>query len=192
MSNPESIRSTPENKDNAAELESLNDERREVLRESLEKAELQHTKDKQEKLQDVRNEAFENAKDSNPLISQSERSPAERRTGLISRSQREQSFIKQMDGIKPHLSSNEKRLSNFIHKKSVEKASDTVSSTIARPNALLAGSITAFLLVTIVYLLAKHYGYALSGFETIAAFVLGWIIGMIYDYIRLLIGNKKQ
>ncbi|MBI3889343.1 hypothetical protein HY312_02090 [Candidatus Saccharibacteria bacterium] len=193
MSNPESIQSTPENRSDTAELESLNNERREVLRESLDKAELQHKQDKQEALADVRSEALNNAKDADPhAASHSERSPAERRTGFISRSQREQSFAKQMDGITPHLSSNEKKLSNFIHKKGVEKASDTASSTIARPNALLAGSIAAFLLVTIVYLLAKHYGYRLSGFETIGAFALGWILGMVYDYIRLLIGNKKQ
>lgn len=191
MTNPEKITTAPEQASNSSELESLNNERSEALRESLEKAEQSHKQSKQESLQDVRNEALDNAKNADPLLAHTDRSPAERRTGVISRRQRDQSFAKQMDGIQTHLSPKERAFSSFIHKKSVEKISDTAGSTIARPNALLAGSIAAFLLVTIVYLLAKHYGYQLSGFETIGAFALGWIIGMIYDYVRLLIGNKK-
>lgn len=97
-----------------------------------------------------------------------------------------------MESISSHLSPKEQSFSRFIHNKKVEKLSDVTGSTVARPNALLAGSIAAFLLVTAVYLVAKYYGYKLSGFETIGAFALGWVLGMIYDYVRLLIGNKKH
>lgn len=62
---------------------------------------------------------------------------------------------------------------------------------MARPNAILAGSVVAFFAVLGVYLLAKNLGYVLSGFETIAAFVIGWIIGILYDYFRTMITGKK-
>ena len=191
MSNSEKIQSTAEHSFDNNELESINTERSEALRESLEKAEHIHKKNRSESLQDARNEAFSSAKQAESLITSNERSPAERRTGIISRRQRDQSFDKQMDSIAPHLSPNERSFSRFIHNKKVEKLSEVTGNTIARPNALLAGSIAAFLLMTAVYLLAKHYGYTLSGFETIGAFALGWAIGMIYDYVRLLISNKK-
>lgn len=193
MSNQEKIRQTSEHNSGDRELESISAEQREALRETLEKAEHEHKHNKQESIQDARSEALSSASQAESLMAQNnDRSPAERRTGIISRRQRDQSFNKQMDSISPHLSKNEQSFSRFIHNKNIEKISDTAGSTIARPNALLAGSITAFILVTVVYLLAKHYGYQLSGFETIGAFALGWILGMIYDYIRLLIGTKKR
>ena len=44
----------------------------------------------------------------------------------------------------------------------------------------------------IIYTIAKTIGYKLSGFETIAAFLIGWLIGLIYDYLRILITGKKE
>ena len=73
----------------------------------------------------------------------------------------------------------------------VEKASDTVGTTIARPNAILSGAVFAFIITLLTYTIAKKSGYVLSGFETIGSFILGWIIGIIYDYLRILITGKK-
>jgi hypothetical protein len=42
-----------------------------------------------------------------------------------------------------------------------------------------------------VYLIAKNLGYVLSGFETIGAFAIGWIIGVLYDYFRVMVTGKK-
>ncbi|HRN90324.1 MAG TPA: hypothetical protein PK543_01410, partial [Candidatus Saccharibacteria bacterium] len=75
--------------------------------------------------------------------------------------------------------------------KTVEKVSDVVGSTVARPNAVLSGAVSAFILTLAVYIVAKTIGYRLSGFETIAAFIVGWTIGILYDYLRILITGKK-
>ncbi|OYX41587.1 hypothetical protein B7Y94_04890, partial [Candidatus Saccharibacteria bacterium 32-49-12] len=80
----------------------------------------------------------------------------------------------------------------FIHNPAIEKASEAVGATIARPNAILTGSVVAFVLVLGVYVLARVLGYALSGFETIAAFAVGWVIGLLYDYFRVMITGKKD
>ncbi len=193
MSRAEKIHSTPEKTTNTTELESIADEQKEALRDSLEKAEKVHEKQQEEaaSLEAAKNNAVELAPRTNHNLAHTDSSSKEKRRGIISRKQREESFHKQMESIAPHLSPNEQKFSRFIHNKSIEKTSDAIGSTIARPNALLAGSISAFILVAIIYLFAKHYGYPLSGFETIAAFGVGWIIGMIYDYIRLLIVGKK-
>lgn len=81
--------------------------------------------------------------------------------------------------------------SKIIHSKAVEKTSEVVGATIARPNAILSGAIVAFVLVLAVYLVAKNLGYVLSGFETIGAFIVGWVIGTLYDYFRVMITGKK-
>ena len=85
----------------------------------------------------------------------------------------------------------DRALSKVIHAPGIEKASETIGSTVARPNAILAGSVVAFVLVLGVYIIAKTLGYPLSGFETIAAFVVGWIIGTLYDFFKVMITGKK-
>ncbi len=117
-------------------------------------------------------------------------SPAGKRHAAPSKKQREKAFKSSIEDIRHEMSLSEKLTSKLIHSPVVEKTSDFVGSTIARPNAMLSGSITAFVCVTLFYFLAKHYGYQLSGFETIAAFIFGWVLGVVYDYLRLLIGRK--
>lgn len=117
-------------------------------------------------------------------------SPARRRGG-ISKKEKEASYKKEMARVQAELTPASRVFSKFIHAKPVEKVSEAVGSTIARPNAILSGAVVAFVLVLAVYIVAKNLGYVLSGFETIAAFAVGWIIGVLYDYFRVMITGKK-
>lgn len=116
---------------------------------------------------------------------------AAKRRGPISKKQKEASFKRRMKEVQSQESASSRAFSKVIHNKVIEKTSDVVGSTVARPNAILAASVTAFLLTLIVYVTAKVIGYQLSGFETIAAFIIGWIAGIIYDYLRVIITGKK-
>jgi hypothetical protein len=111
--------------------------------------------------------------------------------GPVGKKLKETSFKRQMKEVQTELSPTARTFSKVIHNKTVEKASDVVGSTIARPNAILAGSVSAFVLTLAVYVIAKNIGYQLSGFETIAAFIVGWVIGTVYDYLRLIVTGKK-
>ena len=113
------------------------------------------------------------------------------RRGPVGKKQKEASFKRQMSEVQAELSPSSRTFSKIIHNKAVEKTSDIIGSTIARPNAILAGSVTAFILTLLVYVIAKNIGYKLSGFETIGAFIIGWVIGIIYDYLRLIVTGKK-
>jgi hypothetical protein len=112
--------------------------------------------------------------------------------GFIGKSQKEASFNRTMKHVRAELSSSSRAFSKFIHIKTVERISEILCSTIARPNAILVGNISAFLVTLGVYLLAKNIGYQLSGFETIGSFIVGWVIGIIYDYLRVLITGKSS
>lgn len=100
-------------------------------------------------------------------------------------------FKATMKEAQSHMSPASRTFSKVIHTKAIEKTSETIGSTIARPNAILAGSVAAFLLSLLTYVVAKHYGYPLTGSETIAAFVLGWAIGLLFDYLRVMITGKR-
>ena len=121
----------------------------------------------------------------------SSQSPARRRGG-ISKADKKASYKKHMKDVQKQLSPGGRAFSKVIHNPIIEKTSDFVGATVARPNAILAGAVSAFILTLAVYVIAKTIGYTLSGFETIAAFILGWAIGVVYDYLRLIITGKKQ
>ena len=119
-------------------------------------------------------------------------SPAERRRGPISKKQLDTSFTSQMNHAQAEMSTSHRLLSKVIHNKPIEKTSEFIGSTLARPNAMLFGSIFAFVGITILYFVSKYYGFQLSGFETIATFIAGWIIGIVYDYFSVMIRGHKH
>lgn len=122
---------------------------------------------------------------------ESSASPAKRRHGVVSKKERNASYKHHMKQLQSELSPAQRTFSKFIHNPVVEKTSEAVGSTVARPNAILAGAVVAFFLVLAVYLVSKFYGYTLSGFETIGAFIVGWILGMLYDFFKVMVTGKK-
>lgn len=118
-------------------------------------------------------------------------SPAKRRHGVVSKKERAASYKHHMKQLQTELNPSQRAFSKFIHNPVVEKTSDTVGATIARPNAVLAGAVVAFFLVLAVYVASKYYGYTLSGFETIGAFIIGWLLGILYDFFKVMITGKK-
>lgn len=113
------------------------------------------------------------------------------RHGVVSKKEKKASYQKHMKTLQAELPPAQRAFSKVIHNPIVEKTSEVVGSTVARPNAILAGAMFAFFAVLAVYLVAKHYGYVLSGFETIGAFIVGWVLGILYDFFKVMITGKK-
>lgn len=181
---PERERVSPE------ELERIGAERRGELHEKLrEQTEKQH-----ETVEAAHEKALELAKEKESTKHEQEErapSPAERRRGPISKKERDASFNKTMQEVRSQMSGPSRTFSKLIHNKAVEKTSEVVGGTVARPNALLSGAVFAFLLVLGVYVVAKNFGYPLSGFETIAAFAIGWLLGIAFDFVKIMITGRK-
>lgn len=170
-------------------LDRLNAENREKIEKNLERNVENKSHDT---LENARVEALEQAKTVEKEAkrdSDKERSPAERRSPLTKR-ERDKSFTVTMREIHTQMSGPSRTFSKFIHNKTVESVSDAVGGTLARPNAILTGSIFAFFLTLVIYLIARYNGYPLSGTETIASFAIGWVLGLTFDYFRVLISGK--
>lgn len=191
MKNNEQLHTNPEQQSSPAELEALGNERREALRDSRERSQELAPRDQAEV---ARAEALDKAvsvEAKKHLAKSREHSPAERRRGVISRKERDASYKATMKEVQTHMSPASRAFSKVIHTKLVEEVSDTLGSTVARPNAILSGAVAAFLISLITLLVAKHYGYRLSGFEAIGAFVAGWLLGILYDFFKVMITGKK-
>lgn len=147
------------------------------------------------KAEHARVEALEKAVSTEKGGAEKDRRPAQkapRRRGAISKHEKKASFDRRMKHVQGEMSPVQRAFSKAIHNPVVEKTSEVVGSTIARPNAILAGSVAAFVLVLGVYVVAKTFGYPLSGFETIGAFIVGWLLGTLYDFFRIMITGKKS
>lgn len=119
-----------------------------------------------------------------------EKSPAETQP-INTKSRRKASFNQEMTRVQSNLSPASRAFSKVIHNPAIEKASDVVGGTIARPNAILSGAVMAFILTLGVYIIARFFGYPLSGSETLVAFAVGWVLGCMYDFFRVMITGKK-
>lgn len=129
-------------------------------------------------------EALEAARESKEHSPKKELQQDKEQETPVSRNQREQSFNRTMTHIQGELPKNERAFSKLIHNPAIEKVSDVVGATIARPDSILSGSIFSFVAVLALYLIANYTGFSLSGFETIGAFILGWLFGIIFDLVR--------
>lgn len=189
----EKITNSTEN--NAEALRALGEQQSEVLRENREKAGELSPERGEASSERARTDALEHAvsveKKSLSKESDSTPSPAARR-GAISKRDLDATYKRTMKQVQSELSAPSRAFSKVIHVKAVEKTSEALESTVARPNAILAGAISAFIFTLAIYLVAKNFGYRLSGFETIGGFILGWIIGILFDYFRVMITGKRS
>lgn len=172
------------------ELNKEREKRLEELREDFEKIGEKPV----EKAEDIHREAIEKAANIERKTAETEKVPShekQRKGPVASKKELDASYNATMADARAHMSGPSRTFSKVIHNKAVEQVSAAVGSTVARPNAILSGAIFAFLLTLAVYLIAKNLGYPLSGFETIGAFVLGWILGILYDFFKVMITGRK-
>jgi arginine utilization protein RocB len=191
MATHESLGQSKEHNKN--ELESIRQESREQherLREDVERA---AEKSVEKNPEQARREAMEYAKsnEKETKSAETEQQPATVNRGPISKNEHEASFSSTMKEIQSQMTTSSRTFSKVIHNKTVEQVSEVAGSTVARPNAILSGAVFAFLLTLVVYLVAKNVGYPLSGFESIGAFILGWIVGVVYDFLKVMITGRQ-
>jgi len=103
----------------------------------------------------------------------------------------QKSYKQTMGTVQTQMSPLSRSFSKVIHNPGVEKASDFIGSTVARPASLLAGSLFAFIAVAGLYITAKFVGFSLTGFETIGTFIIGWILGLCYDFVKVMVSGKR-
>lgn len=92
--------------------------------------------------------------------------------------------------VQRRLPSASRAFSQVIHTPVVEKASEVLEATVARPSVLLGSTWTALIVGTIFYLVARHYGYSLSGSELIFSFVVGALLGLVGEGLWLARGRR--
>lgn len=195
------MNATPEKPDISAteakkdeSLDEIRDRQQEKIKDNQELSGEKLSEDREKSLekarQDVLDETGRTDREKAEVVEERQPSPAERR-GPIGKVELEASFNSTMDDVQSQMTASSRAFSKVIHNKVVEKTSEVVGTTVARPNALLSGAIFAFILTLAVYLVAKNIGFQLSGFESISAFIIGWALGLMYDFLKVMITGRK-
>lgn len=92
------------------------------------------------------------------------------------------SFNTTMHHVRQKMSKPEQAFSTFIHKPSVEKASDAMGKTVARPSGVAGATVAAFIGLLSVYGIAKIGGFELSGSEVPLLLVIGFVLGLFIEW----------
>lgn len=71
--------------------------------------------------------------------------------------------------------------SKLIHTPAIERTSDAVGSTIARPSVAAGSTWTALVVGLVFYFTARRYGYTLSGSELLISLVVGALLGLVLE-----------
>ena len=187
----EKLKSTVENTVDTKELAKLSNERAAEIERSLEKAAAEKEKSNAEKENSIKHEAIKIAARQERRQEQKE-SKEIKEDKPLTKKDIEASYKKTLENVQDQLSAPSRAFSKVIHNPVVEKTSDAIGNTVARPNLIISGALGAIASV-VVYFIAKRYGYLLSGSETIILFVAGWSIGAVIEYARVgFINNRKN
>lgn len=91
-------------------------------------------------------------------------------------------YTQTMASIQRRLTPARRSFSKVIHNPTIEKTSEALEKTVARPSVTAGATWTALILGSIFYFTARRYGYVLSGSEIELSFIVGAILGVILEW----------
>ena len=187
----EKLKSTSENSIDTEAWHNVNNEKSTEITKSLEKA-IEKEKSNAENENNIKHEAIELATRHENEQTEKRQSKETKEDKPLTKKDIDNSYKKTLTNVQNQLSAPSRAFSKVIHNPVVEKTSDAIGNTIARPNLIISGALGAIASV-FVYFIAKRYGYLLSGSEVIVLFVAGWSIGAVIEYARIgFINNRKN
>lgn len=103
----------------------------------------------------------------------------------ITKAEKTRTYKMTMQRAQNQMSKPSKAFSKFIHNPAVERTSDTLSATVARPSGILGAGVMGFIGISVVLYYARQNGFAVDNRYTlvIGLFIGGWILGMIFEFI---------
>lgn len=118
-----------------------------------------------------------------PQSAAPEAAPAEPRPGFSQHFDRALNYRQTLASLQRRLSPTSRLFSSVIHTPAVERASESLERTFARPSVLNGAIWGAAIVGLIFYVTARAYGFLLSGSEMLLALVGGGVLGIISEYV---------
>jgi hypothetical protein len=90
-------------------------------------------------------------------------------------------YTQTMQSLQKHLSPVSRTFSQVIHNQAVEKTSEALEGSVMRPSVITGALWSAAIVGLAFYLVARHFGYALSGSEMLVSLLVGGIFGGLLE-----------
>lgn len=90
-------------------------------------------------------------------------------------------YTQTVQSLQRRLSPVSRTFSQVIHNTAVEKTSEALETTVMRPSVVTGALWSAAIVGLAFYLVARHYGYALSGSEMLVSMLVGGVIGGLLE-----------
>lgn len=103
-----------------------------------------------------------------------------------------QTYDRTLSSIRNRLKKPEKTFSRVIHQPVIEKGSEAIGVTIARPSGILFGGVFSFIGSLLGYLLAKRLGGELPYSIFALFFVGGFVFGIFIEFAWYFYRKRKQ
>jgi hypothetical protein len=153
----------------------------------------ENQKNLQEKIDEIRVEANQEAKTTEQIQQESagRAGSQENEPAFINYELKEIAYQRLLKRARKHLSPYSRAMSKVIHQPVVDTASEAVAKTVGRPSGIIGGGLVALIGTSVYYYLTKHFGYGYNSFVFIilmgVGFTLGWCCEILYKSLRLLI-----
>lgn len=85
--------------------------------------------------------------------------------------------------VQRRLGKTSRRFSRFIHQPAIERASESLERTVARPSGILGAGLTAALGLSVMSYFARRHGFSLSGSELALFLAAGWTAGLLAELL---------
>jgi cation transport ATPase len=104
--------------------------------------------------------------------------PAHSHPVIINKQLKDMAFSRSMTRTRKKLSRSSRAFSKVIHNSTIDKSSEFVGKTVARPSGMLTGAFLAFIGTSALLWITRHYGYTYNYLVVIILFVGGMLLGL--------------
>lgn len=110
----------------------------------------------------------------------------------VSKELKNDSYKKTLKRIRSHLNGPEKVFSRVVHQPVVEKTSNGLARTVARPSAFLGGSFGALAGSALLVYMSRHYGFTYNYAAIFFVFAAGFVAGLVIELLYKLLFRKRH
>ncbi len=112
-----------------------------------------------------------------------ERAPQRQHPVLINKQLKDMAYSRTMLRVQKRLSMPTRAFSKLVHSKALDKPSELVGKTVARPSSMLGGAFFAAVGSSLLLWTTKRYGYEYNYLAVVLLFATGMVLGLTIELI---------
>ncbi len=149
------------------------------------KMEAEHGHESQ--VENLHTEAIEKARSTKEQVDNLKVERENQHPVLVNKQLKDMAYSRALTRTRKHLSIPSRLLSRVVHSKALDRPSETVGKTIARPSSMLGGAFFALVGTSALLWITKKYGYEYNYLAVIVLFGIGMLVGLAIESLYKLI-----